>query len=63
MVEDTVSARRVAAGLWPGLLDAETACVYVLESDPSVRDLLAAECIERTWTRPWWCAARPSTAM
>ncbi|MFF5343800.1 helix-turn-helix domain-containing protein [Streptomyces althioticus] len=48
MVEDTVSARRVAAGLWPGLLDAETACVYVLESDPSVRDRLAAECIERT---------------
>ncbi|MEV5156422.1 helix-turn-helix domain-containing protein [Streptomyces werraensis] len=48
MVEDTVSARRVAAGLWPGLLDAETACVYVLESDPSLRDRLAAECIERT---------------
>ncbi|MEQ8146359.1 helix-turn-helix domain-containing protein [Streptomyces sp. OP7] len=48
MVEDTVSARRVASGLWPGLLDAETACVYVMESDPAVRDRLAAECIERT---------------
>ncbi|CAM5669913.1 hypothetical protein SALBM217S_09580 [Streptomyces griseoloalbus] len=48
MVEDTVSARRVAAGLWPGLLDADTACVYVLESDPALRDRLAAECIERT---------------
>ncbi|MFJ8186836.1 PucR family transcriptional regulator [Streptomyces sp. NPDC096105] len=48
MVEDTVSARRVAAGLWPGLLDADTACVYVLESDPAVRDRLAAECIDRT---------------
>ncbi|MDK1347891.1 helix-turn-helix domain-containing protein [Streptomyces sp. 378] len=48
MVEDTIAARRVAAGLWPGLLDAETACVYVVESDPAVRDRVAEECLERT---------------
>ncbi|WP_328744372.1 helix-turn-helix domain-containing protein [Streptomyces sp. NBC_00285] len=45
MVEDTVSARRVAAGLWPGLLDTDTACVYVLEGDASERDRLAQECL------------------
>ncbi|MFJ9008407.1 helix-turn-helix domain-containing protein [Streptomyces canus] len=45
MVEDTVSARRVAAGLWPGLLDTETACVYVLEGDAAERDRLAEECL------------------
>ncbi|MFF6916230.1 helix-turn-helix domain-containing protein [Streptomyces sp. NPDC012466] len=48
MVEDTIAARRVAAGLWPGLLDAETACVYVVESDPAVRDRIAEECLDRT---------------
>ncbi len=48
MVEDTVSARRVAAGLWPGLLDAETACVYVMESDAARRDRLAEECLDST---------------
>ncbi|MFI2907322.1 helix-turn-helix domain-containing protein [Streptomyces sp. PDY-4] len=48
MVEDTVAARRVAAGLWPGLLDADTACVYVVESAPALRDRLAAECLDRT---------------
>ncbi|MFF0015605.1 helix-turn-helix domain-containing protein [Streptomyces sp. NPDC005374] len=45
MVEDTVSARRVAAGLWPGLLDTDTACVYVLEGDASERDRLVEECL------------------
>ncbi|MFI7018421.1 helix-turn-helix domain-containing protein [Streptomyces sp. NPDC050164] len=48
MVEDTIAARRVAAGLWPGLLDADTACVYVVESDPAVRDRIAEECLDRT---------------
>ncbi|MFF9221024.1 helix-turn-helix domain-containing protein [Streptomyces viridosporus] len=48
MVEDTVAARRVAAGLWPGLLDADTACVYVVESDPGRRDRLAEECLNAT---------------
>ncbi|KDN79764.1 PucR family transcriptional regulator [Streptomyces olindensis] len=48
MVEDTIAARRVAAGLWPGLLDAETACVYVVESEPAARDRIAEECLERT---------------
>ncbi|WP_030229119.1 helix-turn-helix domain-containing protein [Streptomyces sp. NRRL WC-3626] len=48
MVEDTVAARRVAAGLWPGLLDADTACVYVIESAPALRDRLAAECLGTT---------------
>jgi len=45
MVEDTVSARRVAAGLWPGLLDTDTACVYVLEGDAEERDRLVEECL------------------
>lgn len=45
MVEDTVSARRVAAGLWPGLLDTDTACVYVLEGDAEERDRIAEECL------------------
>lgn len=45
MVEDTVAARRVAAGLWPGLLDTDTACVYVLEGDAAERDRLAEECL------------------
>ncbi|MBZ9644004.1 helix-turn-helix domain-containing protein [Streptomyces sp. PSKA30] len=48
MVEDTVSARRVAAGLWPGLLDTDTACVYVAESRPEDRDRLAEECLDAT---------------
>ena len=48
MVEDTVSARRVAAGLWPGLLDTDTACVYVAESGPGERDRLADECLDAT---------------
>ncbi|MDL2078440.1 helix-turn-helix domain-containing protein [Streptomyces sp. GXMU-J15] len=48
MVEDTVSARRVAAGLWPGLLDTDTACVYVVESGPEERDRLAEECLHAT---------------
>ncbi|GAA0926182.1 helix-turn-helix domain-containing protein [Streptomyces thermoalcalitolerans] len=51
MVEDTVSARRVAAGLWPGLLDTDTACVYVLETRRGTRDRLAAECLEATGGR------------
>ncbi|MFE9017816.1 helix-turn-helix domain-containing protein [Streptomyces sp. NPDC007808] len=48
MVEDTVSARRVAAGLWPGLLDTDTACVYVVEGSAEERDRLAQECIDAT---------------
>ncbi|MFI9770725.1 helix-turn-helix domain-containing protein [Streptomyces sp. NPDC052415] len=48
MVEDTVAARRVAAGLWPGLLDTDTACVYVVESRPEERDGLAEECLDAT---------------
>lgn len=48
MVEDTVAARRVAAGLWPGLLDTDTACVYVVESSPEDRDRLAAACLAAT---------------
>ncbi|GAB2746889.1 helix-turn-helix domain-containing protein [Streptomyces bullii] len=48
MVEDTVAARRVAAGLWPGLLDTDTACVYVVESSPAARDRLAEECLDTT---------------
>ncbi|MFG3550671.1 helix-turn-helix domain-containing protein [Streptomyces sp. NPDC047725] len=51
MVEDTVSARRVAAGLWPGLLDTDTACVYVVESSPEERDRLAEECLSATGER------------
>ncbi|GAA3963165.1 helix-turn-helix domain-containing protein [Streptomyces marokkonensis] len=51
MVEDTVSARRVAAGLWPGLLDTEAACVYVVESSPEERDRLAEECLAVTGER------------
>ncbi|ANH90103.1 helix-turn-helix domain-containing protein [Streptomyces sp. NPDC058319] len=46
MVEDTVSARRVAAGLWPGLLDTDTAHVYVLEAHPDERERLTAECLD-----------------
>ncbi|CAM5640591.1 helix-turn-helix domain-containing protein [Streptomyces purpurascens] len=48
MVEDTVAARRVAAGLWPGLLDADTARVYVVESGPAERDRIAEECLDST---------------
>ncbi|MFF5483132.1 helix-turn-helix domain-containing protein [Streptomyces sp. NPDC012935] len=48
MVEDTVSARRVAAGLWPGLLDTDSACVYVVECTVQERDRLAEECIDVT---------------
>ncbi|MBC2864793.1 helix-turn-helix domain-containing protein [Streptomyces mexicanus] len=43
MVEDTVSARRVAAGLWPGLLDTDTAHLYVLQTRPDDRERLAEE--------------------
>ncbi|MEV5357739.1 helix-turn-helix domain-containing protein [Streptomyces sp. NPDC052693] len=48
MVEDTVAARRVAAGLWPGLLDADTACVYVVESDPAARERILEDCLDHT---------------
>ncbi|MET8446210.1 helix-turn-helix domain-containing protein [Streptomyces sp. NPDC005209] len=48
MVQDTVSARRVAAGLWPGLLDTDTASVYVVEVCAEERDRLAEECLEAT---------------
>ncbi|GGU91189.1 DNA-binding protein [Streptomyces filipinensis] len=51
MVEDTVSARRVAAGLWPGLLEQDTARVYVLESAASTRDRLADACVDTTGGR------------
>jgi sugar diacid utilization regulator len=51
MVEDTVSARRVAAGLWPGLLDTDTACVYVVEGTAEERDRLAEECLSVTGER------------
>ncbi|MER5794427.1 helix-turn-helix domain-containing protein [Streptomyces sp. NPDC001980] len=45
MVEDTVSARRVAAGLWPGLLDTDSASVYIVEGHPAERDGLAEDCL------------------
>ncbi|MEV5953971.1 helix-turn-helix domain-containing protein [Streptomyces sp. NPDC051987] len=48
MVEDTVSARRVAAGLWPGLLDTDSACVYIVEGHPAERDGLAEDCLDVT---------------
>ncbi|MFD4511623.1 helix-turn-helix domain-containing protein [Streptomyces sp. NPDC058457] len=48
MVEDTVSARRVAAGLWPGLLDTDSACVYIVEGRPAERDGLAEDCLDMT---------------
>ncbi|MGJ5749260.1 PucR-like helix-turn-helix protein [Streptomyces puniciscabiei] len=48
MVEDTVSARRVAAGLWPGLLEQDTARVYVLEDTAEERDRLADACVDAT---------------
>ncbi|MEU2714428.1 helix-turn-helix domain-containing protein [Streptomyces sp. NPDC007205] len=48
MVEDTVSARRVAAGLWPGLLEEDTARVYVLEGTAAERDRLADACVDAT---------------
>ncbi|MFD5544806.1 helix-turn-helix domain-containing protein [Streptomyces sp. NPDC127079] len=48
MVEDTVSARRVAAGLWPGLLDTDGACVYIVEGHPAERDGLADDCVDVT---------------
>lgn len=48
LVEDTVAARRVASGLWPGLLDADTACVFVVESAPARRERLVAECLDTT---------------
>ncbi|MET8979544.1 helix-turn-helix domain-containing protein [Streptomyces sp. NPDC004539] len=48
MVEDTVAARRVAAGLWPGLLDVETARVYIAESTVEDRDRLAEDCLAAT---------------
>ncbi|MDH6695932.1 helix-turn-helix domain-containing protein [Streptomyces griseoviridis] len=51
MVEDTVSARRVAAGFWPGLLDTDTARVYVLEAYARERDRIAEECLDATRER------------
>ncbi|MEU6816813.1 helix-turn-helix domain-containing protein [Streptomyces sp. NPDC046860] len=48
MVEDVVSARRVAAGLWPGLLEQDTARVYVVEVAPAGREALAEECADLT---------------
>lgn len=51
MVEDTVAARRVAAGLWPGLLDTDTARVYVAESTVADRDRLAEDCLTATRER------------
>ncbi|MFJ8632261.1 helix-turn-helix domain-containing protein [Streptomyces sp. NPDC093568] len=51
MVEDTVSARRVAAGLWPGLLDTDTASVHVVEGTAEGRDRLAQDCIDVTEER------------
>lgn len=48
MVEETVSARRVAAGLWPGLLEEDTARVYVVEGSPAERDALADACADAT---------------
>jgi DNA-directed RNA polymerase specialized sigma24 family protein len=51
MVEDTIAARRVAAGLWPGLLDTDTACVYVVETTPQERDRLADACVAATRDR------------
>ncbi|MFJ5774175.1 helix-turn-helix domain-containing protein [Streptomyces sp. NPDC093094] len=51
MVEDIVSARRVAAGLWPGLLDIDTARVYVAESRPEDRDRFAEDCLDATGER------------
>ncbi|WBO68274.1 helix-turn-helix domain-containing protein [Streptomyces camelliae] len=48
MVEDTVSARRVAAGLWPGLLEEDTARVYVVETSAAERDRLADACADST---------------
>ncbi|MER7379035.1 helix-turn-helix domain-containing protein [Streptomyces lanatus] len=51
MVEDTVSARRVAAGLWPGLLDTDSAWVHVVEGNAEERDRLAGECIDVTGER------------
>ncbi|MFJ8111771.1 helix-turn-helix domain-containing protein [Streptomyces sp. NPDC096132] len=48
MVEDIVAARRVAAGLWPGLLDTDTACVYVVETAPADRDRVAEACVTAT---------------
>ncbi|MFE4663456.1 helix-turn-helix domain-containing protein [Streptomyces sp. NPDC056716] len=51
MVQDIVAARRVAAGLWPGLLDTDSAVVYVAESTPEERDRLAEECLAATGER------------
>ncbi|MGV4988349.1 helix-turn-helix domain-containing protein [Streptomyces sp. NRAIS4] len=48
MVEDIVSARRVAAGLWPGLLEQDAARVYVLEGVAAERDRLADACVDAT---------------
>ncbi|MGF1425214.1 helix-turn-helix domain-containing protein [Kitasatospora sp. LaBMicrA B282] len=44
MVADVSSARRAAGGLCPGLLDASTARVYVLEGPAAERETLAGEC-------------------
>ncbi|MEU6228195.1 helix-turn-helix domain-containing protein [Streptomyces sp. NPDC047042] len=44
MVGDIIAARRVAAGLWPGLFDTDSARVYVLEGHAARRDDLADDC-------------------
>ncbi|GHE44245.1 helix-turn-helix domain-containing protein [Streptomyces griseoaurantiacus] len=51
MVGDTVAARRVAAGMWPGLLDADGLCVYVLEGPAGERERLRRRCAEVTGGR------------
>jgi DNA-binding CsgD family transcriptional regulator len=51
MVEEIISARRVAAGLWPGLLDTDTARVHVAECRPDQRDRLTAACLDATEER------------
>ncbi|WP_229899396.1 helix-turn-helix domain-containing protein [Streptomyces hiroshimensis] len=48
---DVALAQRTAAGLGPGLLDAETARVFVLELPGHRRDLLLRECEEATGGR------------
>ncbi|MFJ6661816.1 helix-turn-helix domain-containing protein [Streptomyces sp. NPDC091377] len=51
MVQDIVAARRVAAGLWPGLLDTDAASVYVAETHSRERDRLAEDCLDATGER------------
>ncbi len=44
MIGETFKARRTAASLYPGLLDQDTARVYILESRPVERQHLDEEC-------------------